>query len=363
MFHLKLGTTVEHLPDGALLFSAQDQQIHRLNESSGILAKRLLAPATEHDLAAELSKRGVAPGAADEWVSAFLTETASLGLLRADRPALPATAPEQRIHIYNRILSLRYGTGDLEQLLAPDYAHLQVNGASVDGEITLSTESGFVFIGNGAGPTSVAPQASAAIRLKGLILEDVLAQPDHLVALHSACLERKGQALLLLGPPGAGKTTLSLALMNLGYRYGSDDVTMVREDGRVKGVPLAPGFKESAWPIAKSLGADLSALPVHFRPDGQRVRFMRLAEQLAESCPVSVVIRLRRSADERAALNPIAASEGLAELFRESRSRDGKCSPEILHALVGIVSEAECFELRYSEAAEAASLIPEQTTQ
>ena len=216
-----------------------------------------------------------------------------------------------------------------------------------------------VFIAEAKGPASVTPIVSAAVRLKGLILEKVLDAPGHVAALHAACLERGGKGLLLLGSPGAGKTTLSLALMKLGFRYGSDDVSLVKPDGRVEGVPLAPAIKESAWELVEHLG--LTSLPIHLRPDGQPVRYVPLnQETVAGPCRVEAVLRLRRDGHQPAILEAISAQEGLAELFRESRSADGKCSTVIMQALADLIREADCFDLRYSDAAAAASLVFER---
>jgi len=43
--------------------------------------------------------------------------------------------------------------------------------------------------------------------------------------LHGACVEHKGRGLLLVGPSGTGKSTLTLALGRLGFGYLSDDRT------------------------------------------------------------------------------------------------------------------------------------------
>jgi serine kinase of HPr protein (carbohydrate metabolism regulator) len=163
--------------------------------------------------------------------------------------------------------------------------------------------------------------------------------------------------LLLLGSPGAGKTILTLALLKRGFRYGSDDVSLVKQHGEVEGLPMPLGVKESAWPIVE----EVSTLPVHVRPDGQRVRFLPLTiDAVADAAPVGTVVRLKRTAEQSPELERISAQQGLAELFRESLSGDGNCSTEIMRALTEIVRNADCFELRYSDADAAASLVFEQ---
>jgi hypothetical protein len=72
-----------------------------------------------------------------------------------------------------------------------------------------------------------------------------------------------------------------------------------------------------------------------------------------------MVIRLRRSSKRKAVLAPMTSKEAVAELLAESRSPTGKCSLEIFSALAALARSARCFELHYSDAAEAARLISE----
>jgi HprK-related kinase A len=56
--------------------------------------------------------------------------------------------------------------------------------------------------------------------------------------LHAAVLEKNGQAVILPGDPGAGKSTLTAALVLSGWRLLSDEITLIdRDDGQI--VPLA----------------------------------------------------------------------------------------------------------------------------
>ena len=66
----------------------------------------------------------------------------------------------------------------------------------------------------------------------------IAGQAHHYLLLHAAVLERNGLAVVLPGDPGAGKSTLTAALMLSGWRLLSDELTMIdRDDGRI--VPLA----------------------------------------------------------------------------------------------------------------------------
>jgi hypothetical protein len=57
----------------------------------------------------------------------------------------------------------------------------------------------------------------------------VLGAAMGLVPVHCACLESKGDGLLIAGVSGAGKSTLSVALSKTGFNYISDDWTYISQ--------------------------------------------------------------------------------------------------------------------------------------
>ncbi|RQU98658.1 hypothetical protein DF047_36655 [Burkholderia cenocepacia] len=84
------------------------------------------------------------------------------------------------------------------------------------------------------------------------------------LALHSTALERGGQAVLVVGRKGAGKTTLALRLVNeQGFRFVSGDkafISVERGVAYVSGWPDYPhigaGTLKSMPTFAEALGAD-----------------------------------------------------------------------------------------------------------
>lgn len=66
----------------------------------------------------------------------------------------------------------------------------------------------------------------------------IASHAQHYLMLHAAVLERNGRAVILPGDPGAGKSTLTAALILSGWRLLSDELTLIdRDDGLI--VPLA----------------------------------------------------------------------------------------------------------------------------
>ena len=66
----------------------------------------------------------------------------------------------------------------------------------------------------------------------------IASQAHHYLLLHAAVLECNDRCVILPGDPGAGKSTLTAALMLSGWRLLSDELTVVdRDDGSIE--PLA----------------------------------------------------------------------------------------------------------------------------
>lgn len=94
------------------------------------------------------------------------------------------------------------------------------------------------FLHDGQAPFKPLPADQAFAMLEWGMNWCIATRAHHYLLLHAAVLERNGQAVILPGEPGAGKSTLTAALMLSGWRLLSDEMTMIdRDDGLV--VPLA----------------------------------------------------------------------------------------------------------------------------
>lgn len=66
-----------------------------------------------------------------------------------------------------------------------------------------------------------------------ILLENARLQ-NRAVTCHSACVEKDGKAILLLGKTGSGKTTTAINLcLNYGYNIVANDRTVLRDNGNV----------------------------------------------------------------------------------------------------------------------------------
>ena len=65
------------------------------------------------------------------------------------------------------------------------------------------------------------------------------ASPETQLQIHGSCVARDGAALLILGPPGAGKSDLALRLLDRGFALVADDRVDIRAGRARAPAPLA----------------------------------------------------------------------------------------------------------------------------
>ena len=194
--------------------------------------------------------------------------------------------------------------------------------------------------------------------LKAQLIESVLQCARYEVALHAAALAREKGAVLLVGSPGAGKTTLAIALARAGFEVIADDVVLLNEQGLVTGVSLPFAAKASSWPLISHHWPGIAARPSHWRPDGQKLCYIP-QDPVADPRPrrISSVVLLNRqdhAATRVEELDPVCA---LSALVAEGATRDERLSSRGFTSLVEGLREARCCRLTYSDLLEAADAV------
>ena len=103
-------------------------------------------------------------------------------------------------------------------------------------------------------------------KLIGLSLDEFPAAP----IIHAASLRAGGRRVLLVGKKGAGKTVLTLHLIQAGYNVEGDENVFVMPDGVVPR-PRALRVKESSTSLLSYLRAALSEAPYYRSGLGPRI--------------------------------------------------------------------------------------------
>ena len=156
--------------------------------------------------------------------------------------------------------------------------------------------------------------------------------------------------MLIGGQSGAGKTTLTLRLLESGFDYCADDISLISADGKAKGVPLIPAAKSGAWKLISKFRPDLTELDVHLRRDGKRTRFvMPRSFATFEPRPVGWIVFLKRAAVSSPTLTKIEPNDVMARIVDASFLTNAKLDVAAFSAIKQTIMNAAAFELTYSE--------------
>jgi hypothetical protein len=352
---------VFELGDRAALFDERNQKLQELNDTAVGIWKLFEAGMTCAEVAEALEEAGAPPEnaqtfpivAAFDWLQLGLIVPEEVETLRRSKPARALA-----VVVDGRAYELRvYGEPQAHDVigLLEHFAGEASQAALID--VVGIWGHNFVF-DDGQAKGMFEPRQTPP-RVKAIIGGDpeIARQAGFLV--HGALLSANGKRVFLTGEPGAGKTTLSLALASAGFAFGGDDVARVHADGTVTGVPFAAAAKPGAWPLLKAYVPELESLPILERAGGVLVRYV-LPKQLDAlgPLPIDITIALQRGEEEGARLEPVNPLDALVA-FYESAWSGGRRSAEAetLLAVARRFSHARHYRLIYGDLAEAVTAI------
>jgi hypothetical protein len=359
---LASGNRITRLGDDWILFAGHSQQAFNLNPAALYLSDCLERGTSRAQLVAGLVDAGQDEASAIRATEAFLLKLSNLGALRCsiENDGESPAPVSLRVRIGDITFALRFH----DEALLREFGSLFDQPATPEPStdivaIDIAREDGLVCIAPEHGPGRVVTANFAVTELRNLMLRKVLADCGE-VALHAACLGRNGQALLLCGAPGAGKSTLTLALLRAGFDYLGDDVTLINQQGEVRALPFPLTLKAGSWPIAQDLGAAPDDLCAWDRPDGLTVKYLPVPSTDSQAWrPVRAIASLARGSVGEPSIEPRAKPDQLRALLAEGYAASGKATPEAFAGLVDLVNNAACGEVHYSDAAQAAQLLRE----
>ncbi|MER8576111.1 PqqD family peptide modification chaperone [Mesorhizobium sp. M1409] len=342
-----------------ILFSPSRQAIFAVNDTAAEIWRSLEGGMPLDAISGEMARAGVDRLEANRHVEAALRDWQRLSLIRPQAP-LSASAQEtvsQVVAIAGLNMRIVYPAACAFPAIAT-FRHLEVRSETADvllqpveheGQVHLFRDDDWVL--------SCSPD-ELPVMLKGQLLIEVLDRGAYELALHAAALLRNERIVLLCGNPGAGKTTLTVALMHAGFGFASDDVTLLDSREHGVGLPFAPAVKAGAWPLLAEYYPDLDAIPVCRRPDGRRVRFAVPKEFVPRSpVPIGCVIQLRRSRDAKACLEPIEPASALRVLLNGASARGQELNGTAFDILTQVIGSAGTYCLTYSKLDDAVELI------
>jgi HprK-related kinase A len=175
--------------------------------------------------------------------------------------------------------------------------------------------------------------------------------------LHAAVIERGGRVLIMPGPPGSGKSTLTAALVDHGWRLFSDELTLIEiESGRAVPIPRPISLKNDAVEIIRRFvpGAVFNAV-VHNTIKGS-VAHMKVpaahVQRAAETAGPGWIVFPKYVAGAATKLASRPKADTVLELGRNAFNYhiQGRLGFE---ALADIVEASACHDFEYANLDEA----------
>lgn len=208
------------------------------------------------------------------------------------------------------------------------------------------------FLIDGTSPFKPLPADQALPMFEWGLNYAIAAQAHHYLVVHAAAIERNGKVAILPGAPGAGKSTLTAALVQRGWRLLSDELALIRpSDAQV--VPLARpmNLKNRSIALMRDYAPDaIYSDEIRDTAKGT-VALMRAPDDSSarstEAAPVGWVVFPRWQADAAPQLDPWSKAAGLMEIAHNSMNYS-------LHGAAGfalladIFAHAGCYRFTYS---------------
>ena len=224
-------------------------------------------------------------------------------------------------------------------------------------------EFGVVTHGPAAGAIDASGPLDAANALAGAAIAAYVARDPDLVCLHCGSVRIGGGVVALIGPTGAGKSTLALMLAEAGHRLFGDDrlaVSLPRDGLAPEGIgvglapkmrlPLPPGRGDDFAGFIEARAAYWGEDAVYLRPRAGE------AAGLGERAPLAAVIVLERVAVGGPTLVPLGAADAVRALLAECFAPHVPAE-RLVPALERLVRAVAAWRLTFADSAKAAAAL------
>ena len=396
---MRLRSDLMLLPlDGdAIVFSEEMQHLVGLNRTAALLVEKLQNGIPGSELAEVLTTEGLAaPDEAEQWVAATLDALRSCGIVQ-DGPVAPVPehstaeennaaalqaaecapycsfepAAERSYRLLDTCALIRFGHVAQVRLVNSVIGHLAAEDhATPDivmdisakllggGHLESDVYRDGVPIGRARRLSRVAPIVKAAL------WQSAINGHDFLFYLHAGVVGTGTSCILLPAAAGSGKSSLTMALVDRGFSYFSDEVALIESRTfRVPPVPLAMCIKSTGWDLLSRYCPHLLSLPVHVRVDEKVIRYIPPPANTAEqnAVPVSHIMFPRYDQDAQTRLERIDRSAALGRLMGECLALRQRLDQKIVRELIHWIAGIECYELTFSSLDTAREFVVEAT--
>ena len=179
----------------------------------------------------------------------------------------------------------------------------------------------------------------------------------HCILIHSAVVERDGNALILPAPPGSGKSTLCAALVARGWRLLSDELAMIQPDTlALLPFPRPISLKNRSIDVIRSFAPEQMLGPIFADTHKGDVAHMKVPANALSAAhrtalPAWVVFpRYRPGA--QTSLTPLPRARAVVGLADNSFNSD-RLGEQAFRVLASTMAHCEAFNFEYSDLDEA----------
>ncbi|QIE55072.1 hypothetical protein G5B40_06140 [Pikeienuella piscinae] len=346
------GVRLTRVKGKPVLFSAADQLVFLTNDFVAAIWAHVQAGVTQ----AEFSRLARDAGLDGKEILSGLLESGVVTFLGAEDGPATLTA-HAHLKLGDVIVLIGFGGPRAEAVFRESFGHLTTSPSPSAAHLLALESAGGICGSECGGAADWVEWRRAGAALKELLTGIALERSDR-TALHAATLSQDGDALLLFGPPGAGKSTLAAALGVSGFNLDGDDIALLQSDGGVLALQFPITVKSESWSLLSGRYPELARLETYERSDGQSVRYLTPQGAGApEPRRARLIVRLERAEVGEARLDDIPVEQALAVALDGGWSSDERLSLESFDALIACVDAATCFRLRYSDIDDAVATI------
>ncbi|CAN7545307.1 PqqD family peptide modification chaperone [Pararhizobium sp. LjRoot255] len=345
-----------------ILFSPTQRAIFALNDTAADIWRSLQEGASPDAIPRRIMRGHVDALDAKEYVQTALRDWERLGLIRPHAPSASASLHKhvvQTVAVADRRIRIVYPATHVFPAITV-FRHLEVQPEATDTLLELVEHGDRIHVFRNSDWLRTCSPEEIPTVLKGELLSEALEHGIYELALHAAALSSGERLILLCGDPGAGKTTLTLALAQSGFGFVSDDVTLLNCGGLGIGLPFAAGVKPGAWPLLAGYYPELAAAPIFRRPDGKRVRYIvpkHFSPVSQAPRAIGWVILLNRDRGSRPSLDPVDAVGALRGLLNGAFAPGRDLGSTAFEVLTQVIGSARTCSLTYSSLEDALELI------
>jgi hypothetical protein len=250
---------------------------------------------------------------------------------------------------------VRYDSHEIAGLVALMLGYLAVPSAeNPDHDMDIvANDSGqgyLIIVDNRVVETATDP-ADAAVMAFREIAELACRREDWLIILHAGSVAWQGQGIIFPSSGGAGKTTLTAALIRHGFDYINDDVIPVeRGTGKLIPVPISLCIKSGSWPLLQHFYPELENLR-SFGRNNLRVKYLPppAATIGARSYTPQYLIIPSREDGAAPVLESVSPAEGLRAIIEGESLLPQPLTSADVAELTHWVGSLSCYRLTYDK--------------